>query len=230
MGLALEVGVLADLKENDSEGFDAFASYFANVNTLLAKHGLPAHSEPIDVSVWGAEMYGYSGLHYLRRLAAFLDSGVELPGPGDQDSSADARLEAYFSDVTGGSGGFLKSIFSKKPQFKREFDHLIVHSDAEGFYLPVDFPDVLFSSDDREVPGGMVGSAPRLLAECDRLARVLGIPSEITKDAEELWDAADSQGEGESTWQQYGVESFTCVALREACVASMKTGAAIVFT
>ena len=141
MGLALEVGILADLKENDPEGFEYYATCFANVNDLLAQHGLSAHSEPTGVSVWGADMYGYSGLHYLRRLAAFVDSGVELPGPGDRSSSKDARLEGYFNDVTGEGGGVLKSLFRKKPEFKREFDHLIVHSDAEGFYLPIDFPE-----------------------------------------------------------------------------------------
>jgi hypothetical protein len=37
MGLALKVGILGDLKQNDPEGYDTFASYFANVNTLLSK-------------------------------------------------------------------------------------------------------------------------------------------------------------------------------------------------
>ena len=230
MGLALGVGFLGDLRKNDPEGFDAFVSYFNDVNALLAESGLPPHTEPTEVSSWDAEMYGYSGLHYLRRLAAYVDSGVELPGPGGQDSSKDPRLEAYFNDVTGERGGVLKSLFRKRPQFKREFDHLIVHSDAEGFYLPINFPHVLFASDEHQIPGGMVGSTPSLLAECDRLARVLGIPSELTKDADELWEAADSQGEGATLWEQYGVESFTCVALREACAVSMKSGAAIVFS
>jgi hypothetical protein len=230
MGLALEVGILADLKENDFEGHNAFALCFANVNTLLAQRGLPAHVEPEDVSPWSADMYGYSGLHYLRRLAAYADSGIELPGPGTQDSSEDARLKAYFNQVIGKREGVIKTLFAKPPKFKREFDHLIVHSDAEGFYLPIDFPDVLFAADDRKVPGGMVGSVPRLLAECRRLSRILGIPPEITKDSDELWEAADSQGEGECLWQQYGVESFTCVALLEACAVSLKTGAAIAFT
>ena len=229
MGLALAVGILGDLKESDSEGFDVFRSYFDNVNALLAANGLSPHLEPEDSPPWGAEMFGYAGLHYLRRLAAYVDSGVNLPGPGGENSAEDERLEAYFNDVTGESRGLLKGLFRKRVRFGREFDHLIVHSDAEGFYLPLEFPNVLFGSDD-QIPGGMLGSAPRLLIECDRLARILGIPPEITKDSEALWDAADSQGMGEKTWQQYGVESFTCVALREACHQSIKSGAAIVFS
>lgn len=190
MGLALCVGILGDLRENDPEGFDACASYFDHVNALLAESGLPRHVEPTDVGPWDAEMYGYSGLHYLRRLAAYVDSGAELPGPGGQDSSKDPRLEAYFNDVTGEHGGVLKSLLRKRPQFKREFDHLIVHSDAEGFYLPIDFRQVLFASNEDRIPGDMVGSTPRLLSECDRLARVLGIPPQVTRDADELWEAA----------------------------------------
>ncbi len=228
MGLALTVGLLSDLKGNDAEGFSTFTSYFGEVDKVLTANNLPGHVEPDDVSPWDAEMYGYSGLHYLRRLAAYVDSGLELPPPGNADSSDDERLAAYFRHVGGEQPGVLKGLFRKTPRFRRQFDHLIVHSDAEGFYLPLDFPDVLFA-DDGQIPGGMVGSSPRLLAECDRLARILDIPSHITKDSDELWDAADSQGAGESRWKQYGVESFTCVALREACRVSIKTGAAVVF-
>lgn len=229
MGLALTIGILADLKENDAEGFQVFSSYFSEVNKILAANKLPAHVEPEDIPTWDAEMFGYSGLHYLRRLAACIDSGDGLPGPGDNNSSNDERLEAYFSDVVGKQPGILRSLFWKRPRFRRQFDHLIVHSDAEGFYLPQDFPNVLLA-DDKLIPGGMIGSTARLRVECERLARILEIPSDIAKDSDELWEAADSQGEGESIWQQYGVESFTCVALLEACNVSLKTRAAIVFT
>lgn len=230
MGLALSVGLLGDLRVNDPEGLDGYVDIFDSLNALLRANDLPAHNEPLDVEVWDAEMFRYSGLHYLRRLAAYVDSGRDLPGPGDSDSSADEVLEAYFNDVTRKKAGLIGSIFGKRKQFRREFDHLIVHSDAEGFYLPVDFPNVLFASEDMQVPGAMVGSVPRLLGECDRLAGILDIPPDITPDSDELWEAADAQGEGSAPWEQYGVESFSCVALREACRRSLKTGAAIVFT
>lgn len=161
MGLALSVGLLADLKENDAEGYDAFSENFEDVNRLLAAHSLPAHTEPNDVEPWGAEMYGYSSLHYLRRLAAYVDSGMSLPEPGGSNSSEDPRLEAYFQDVTGQRRGWLRRLMQSRSSFRREFDHLIVHSDAEGFYLPQDFVHVLFATSDAEVPGGMVGSTPR---------------------------------------------------------------------
>ena len=230
MGLALEVGILADQKKNDAEGFEMFRAQFDDVNKLLAAEGLPRHDEPEDCEIWSGEMIGYSGLHYLRRIAAHIDAGRRLPGPGDGKSSEDELLEAYFGDVTKATPGFLGSLLGKKT-FARQFDHLIVHSDAEGFYLPLEFENVLFSPAGLEIPGGMVGSAPQLLSECERLAKLLEIPADITLLSEELWEASDhSQGEGDTVWEQYGVESFSCVALMEGCRQALKTGAALVFT
>jgi hypothetical protein len=121
-------------------------------------------------------------------------------------------------------------VFGKK-RFARQYDHLIVHSDAEGFYLPLDFENVLFPPDELEIPGAMVGSAPRLLRECERLAELLEIPDDINLQSEALWEASDhGQGEGETVWQQYGIESYNCVALIEGCRHAVKTGAALVFT
>jgi hypothetical protein len=221
--------LLADLKTTDAEGHKTFSKYFDEVNRLLAAHHLPAHVEPTDVEPWDAQMYGYSGLHYLRRLAAYVDSGMGLPEPGNADSSQDPQLDAYFKDVLGTQPGWLARLTQTRPKFRREFDHLIVHSDAEGFYLPQDFAQVLIT-DDATIPAGMVGSTPRLLSECVRLAQLLEIPSHVTKDSEELWEASDSEGEGSTLWERYGVESLTCVALQAACRRSLETGAAIVFT
>jgi hypothetical protein len=230
VGLALSVGLLGDLKQYDIDGSAAFTAHFDDVNKLLFENGLPPHREPIDIVPWNAEMFGYSGLYCLRRVAAYVDLGLELPPPGDPGSANDDQLQAYFDDVTGVQRGILRGLFRKRLRFRREFDHLIVHSDAEGFYLPIAFPTVLFADERLRIPGGIVGSTPRLLGECDRLVGVLDIPSHLNKDSEELWEAAESQGEGAITWQRYGVESFTCVVLREACRVSRNTGAAIVFT
>jgi hypothetical protein len=229
MGLALEVGILADLGENDPEGAEAFQSYFARLNEHLLALGMKPHDEPTKCEVWSGEMYGYSGLHYLRRLAAHIDSTGKLPSPGDDSSSHDPLLEAYFSEITGGAPPFLGRLFRKRPTFKRHFDHLIVHSDAEGFYLPAEFTDVILAPQAAGIPGGMVGSVPCLLAELNRLALALEIPDELDSASDELWEAPDSQGEGDLTWQRYGVESFSCVTLREGCRHAMKTGAALVF-
>lgn len=230
MGLGLEVGILADLREHDPEGFDYYAAKLRSLSQYLESLGLPKYTEPDTGEVWDCEMFGYSGLHRLRRVAAHLDAYDRLPGPGDIDASSDPVLEGYFSDVTGDKGPFLKRLFGRaRVSFDRKYDHLIVHSDAEGFYLPVDFVEVLFPPDELEIPGGMVGSVPRLLAECSRIAKVLEIPSHLDTQSEELWEAADSQGEGATLWERYGVESFSCLGLMKACEQSMRTDAAVVF-
>jgi hypothetical protein len=109
------------------------------------------------------------------------------------------------------------------------FDHLLHHSDAEGFYLPIDFADVLYPSEELEIAGGMVGSSIRLLAECQCITQVLAIPAELDENSDELWEAAEAQGESDILWKRFGVESFSCVGLIYACRKSIETGAAVVF-
>ncbi|CKR85698.1 Uncharacterised protein [Mycobacterium tuberculosis] len=55
--------------------------------------------------------------------------------------------------------------------------HLVCHSDAEGFYVPVDFDEVLYSEpdDDKQLAGGMLGSSYRLRDELVLVAPALGI-------------------------------------------------------
>jgi hypothetical protein len=229
MGLALEVGILADLKEADPEGFEYHAAALARLNRFLKSRDLPPHREPDDCEVWSGEMIGYSGLHDLRRLAAYLDCEAPLPTRRSRNAAKDPCLAGYYASVDGRRPGWFQRLFGPKTRYRRGFDHLIVHGDAEGYYLPADFPDVLFPPPDLEVPGGMVGSAPRLLAELDRIAAALAIPDGLTPDAQELWQAADDPTNGGELWQQYGRESFGCVTLRHACRQSIAQRAALVF-
>ena len=92
--------------------------------------------------------------------------------------------------------------------------------------MPVDFDRVLLTGD--EELGEMIGSSQQLLIECGRLREALGIPADLDAEAVELWDAADSQGQGEG-WRRYGVEAFTCMRLLRAAELSVQRGAAIVF-
>jgi hypothetical protein len=76
MGLDLEVGILADFKEADAEGFAYFKEQFGILNQFLSDAGLGTHVEPEELDeVFSCRMYGYSGLHYLRRIAAHLALG-----------------------------------------------------------------------------------------------------------------------------------------------------------
>jgi len=228
MGLSLEVGILADPNANDPEGAQHFREEFATLNQYLESEGFPPHQEPESCEVWSCDMWGYSGLHYLRRVAAHLDLRKRLPTPGDENSSKDSVLEEYFRLVDHCSMRFLARIFGRQPI--RSFDHLIVHGDAEGLYLPRDLASVLILSDEYPVAGGMVGSSVKLRDECERLATALSLALDVDPESDELFEAAESQGSGKQTWQRYGVESFTCLRLYRAALHSIKTGAAIVFT
>jgi hypothetical protein len=110
------------------------------------------------------------------------------------------------------------------------FDHLMLHGDAEGFYLPIEFPNVLFPDESLEFACGMIGSSYRLLSECERIATVLEIPADLDENSEGLWQGAESQGEGSQMWERYGIESHACVSLVQGCRKSIEMGAALMFT
>ena len=224
MGLDICVGIPAEVRESDPEYLDYFERQMETVNGVLEAFGLPEHKEPPDIEDERAvecEMYGYTGLHCLRRLAAHLALKGELPPPGDDEAASDPVLNDYYK--------IFDANFARGNATGIPFQHLIVHSDAEGFYLPVEFEDVLIPDASLEIAGGMIGSSHALLRECRELAQALELPGDLAADVEALWAAAETQGEGETKWERYGVESFTCFNLIRACEASVETGAAVVF-
>jgi hypothetical protein len=233
MGLGLSVGYMADMKENDEEGYEDFITQMAKVNQALSAVGLPLHEEPESVKPEDAislEMYGYSGLHYLRRIAAHLTYTEKLPPPGTEESTEAKFLKQYYKEsVQGGRPRGLMSLFKRSASAKNfNFNHLIQHSDCEGYYLPIDFANVIFPDSKLKIPGEMIGSSYQLLKECKHLAKALDIPGSIAAESDELFEAPDNQGKG-TGWQRYGVEAFSCVRLISACEASIRSGAAIVF-
>lgn len=166
MGLAICVGVLA--KQDDEEEATWLADDFAAINAVLAEEGLPAHEEPQSlpplVSRAQIDGFPYSFLHYLRRAYARRKADpdwVATPLADGVDPGEDEALQAEYD--------YLSS-------------HLVCHSDAEGFYVPVDFAEVLFASDeDVGLPGGMLGSSYRLMEELILVAPALGIQLEQGK-------------------------------------------------
>src|SRR3954469_8442641 len=74
MGLAISVGILADLIENDPESAEHFDEDFAVVNRKLAEAGLPPHVEPRVLPPLDSRApidgLPYSFIHYLRRAYA----------------------------------------------------------------------------------------------------------------------------------------------------------------
>ena len=232
MGLGLEVGILADLRDNDQEGFQFYVGQFAAVSRALGASGLADHHEPLDLGgedVVSFEMYGYSGLHFLRRIAAHVWDGRGLPPPGDDNASKDPTMEQYYASLDQPSPAKRVGLFRRAPKERPNFDHLMQHSDAEGFYLPLRFQNVVFPDPSLKVAGEMIGSAPVLMEECVRLAALIQLPLDLDPESDEVWDAPENQGQGAVPWKRYGVESFTCLRLYHACKASIRLGAAIAF-
>ena len=224
MGLALCVGVPSEIRESDPEYVAYFEGQVETINGVLESFGLPPHGEPFDLEdarTFECEMIGYSGLHYLRRLAAHLALGKGLPPPGDDGAASDPVLHDYYK--------IFDASFARGEASGMPFQHLIVHGDAEGYYLPVEFEDVIIPDPSLEIAGGMLGSSHALLRECRELGRALELPEGLSLEDEALGDAVEAQGEGETKWERYGVETYTCLALIEACEASVETGAAVVF-
>jgi hypothetical protein len=220
MGLSVEVGIIADLLENDEEGAEHVREEFEILSRYLVSIGLKPHVEPHDIVVWSCDLHGYSGLHYLRRVAAHLHYNRKLPTPGDNTAAKDPVLDRYYSDFDRSD---LRKSFGT-------FDHLIVHSDAEGYYIPQDFPRVLIPGDAFPIAGGMVGSSQQLREECRKIASSLELPLDLDPEDDLVLQATESQGSGDSTWKRYGIESYSCLQLHYAANWSLKTGAAIVFT
>lgn len=216
MGLGVEVGIMADLLENDDESFEYYEEQFAAINELLEERGLPQHSEPSRVSdVVSYDMWAYSGLEYLRRFAAHLDDSGKVPSPGDESAAVDPILQKYHQ--------------ADEP-IKCRFQHLLQHSDIDGYYLPIDFKEVIYLPEGSEIAGGILGSSNALLAECKELAQKLQLPEDIDPDGDEIWEAAEKQSvDDEVFWKRYGVESFTCIRLMHAARVSVETRSAMIF-
>ncbi|GAB2506198.1 hypothetical protein GCM10027167_03130 [Nocardia heshunensis] len=134
------------------------------INKLLTENGLPAHQEP---RVCGPATereheacFSYGMLHHLRYAYAHAVTFPDKPLPLD-DSDCQPSGEEMIDDIA------------------IHLDcHLIVHSDCEGYYVPIDFNEVLFTEEDEdgEYPiGCMLGSSQRLLRELIYVAPYLDI-------------------------------------------------------
>lgn len=204
MGLAIEVGALAYLIQHDPEGAEWVREGIASASAVLVDNGLPAFSEPetvVRVERRGCASFPYSFLHHLRRAFAYHRSG-QTPPDGDMLPEHDAVIA------------------DESTMFE---SHLLCHSDAEGYYLPIDFPEPIF---DDAVPGGMLGSSQGLLRELIEVAPAIAIPltdgrpSPATED--ELAAIVD-----EGRWWRARLVWF---ALYQAARISVQQQTAIVFT
>ncbi len=166
MGLTIEIGLLADLRENDQEGYEERLQQFVVVNQALGSAGLPDHHEPVDLrgkQPWWCNIGGYGTIRYLRRLAAHLWARGGVHEPDLPENAFDPVVSACFNGEADRSSPLAAP-------------HLLFHSDDAGFYLPAPFEQVI-RPDDRlfETTGGWIGSSRALLKECCAIAEGLDL-------------------------------------------------------
>ena len=212
MGLAISVMTIADAKSDDEEYGQHVEAEIKLVNQLLEENNLPTYSDPPGTLTLKARGqlhgFGYSWLHYLRRALAYQRNEEELsPVEEDEDPSDDGILEEEYYMLD---------------------SHLICHSDCEGFYVPLDFPESLYGTDKIEVLGGMVGSSHGLKRELIDVAPLIGIELDA---ANELSDAAAKalQEEQQSMDHEFAIERQVWFTLFEAANDSIKHGFLISF-
>ena len=211
MGLAIEVGVLADASE-DPEWAADLQEDFDRLSEVLVENGLSPHREPVDIGTAPPSeacfSFPYSFLHYLRRVYAHYrrdPSFRALPLPESEDAGDDPVLEAAYDDTS---------------------SHLICHSDCEGYYVPQPFNHVIVADDGR-VTGAIVGSSQKLLAELIEVTPALGLASgagafDESEAKRTIAQASDDDG--------LFRELTVWLALYESARRSIESGAAIVFT
>lgn len=242
MGLGLTVGLLADLARTDAEAADDLRHRFAVIAREVAAAGLAPHHEPEDCEIWSARGYGDTGLHALREVAGLVWRGLPVPTnqilTGETTPNADALFEiAAAACAPERRQSLFARILGEKPPTRPDlppFAHLMLHSDAEGFYVPVDFRRPLIPM---PFPPGTeslwpLGSVQRLAAELDRLAEALDLP-EPHPDPDEVlerWLEGPPPGPIAAPWQAQPIATHALILLRQACDRSLQSGAAIAFT
>lgn len=156
MGLDITVGLFigkADSPEEEESRAEIRAD-LDRINSLLQQQGFPLHKEPILKESWVNSMR-YSTIHYLRRVYAYARAFPDKSAPPYSESQRSQKRDSKVSR-----------------QVESLSHHLLMHSDVSGYYVPVEFPEVIY---DEGVYGGYLGSSQRLLAELVYVAPYLGI-------------------------------------------------------
>jgi hypothetical protein len=178
----------------------------------LTAHGLPEHVEPAQLPKFpyrGQPLsFPYSWLHYLRRAVAFARQAPEQFGPvrDGENPAADERIDEELSV-------FMDS-------------HLICHSDCDGFYVPIDFPQQLYDDEAGGLPGGILGSSQRALQEVMQAAPLLGIPLVDGKLSDEAAKVIAEERDGS---HPYWIERKVWLTMFEAFRHSIEFKCAVVF-
>jgi hypothetical protein len=211
MGVSFDYGCL-DMMREDEEGLAWMRRELEAVNRALVANQLPAHREPerLGPHAYRATIgsYGFSWIHFLRRIQAnVLQNPQWKPTPCTE-------ADEPWSD---------KAIDRELTVFLRS--HLICHGDSAGYYVPIDFADVVYSDPPGAFEGDMLGSSHRLLAELKHLAPVLGVPLAAGTLDDQAAERLDQTDESDPFWR----EKLVWLGLFEAARLSVELGTMIRF-
>jgi hypothetical protein len=224
MGLAITVGILADLLEHDPEGAELVRGDFDIINEILRQHGLPKHEEPTSLPMLrdrsGVTGFPYSFLHYLRRFYARWLDQREQPFVRRLYAKWISQSDQIPPPVVEGEKPAHDPIVEKIASPRH---HLLWHSDCEGYYVPIDFPKVL---EDRRITGGGIGSSMRLFEELIVVAAPLGI---MLHDRQFSDVDANVIAEEDDKGGPYWIERLVWLTLFESARLSIEHRAAIHF-
>ncbi|MCE9565798.1 MAG: hypothetical protein K8U57_27555 [Planctomycetes bacterium] len=210
MSLAICVGVLA-VDDPDPEAVGYHREQFHHVNRVLAENGLPPHVEPEvlpDFPYRGQLIsFPYAWTPYLHRAVAFARQapGEFHPLPEGANPYKDKRVDAELYT-------FAES-------------HLICHSDTEGYFVPIDFEDII-ADKAGELHGRLLGSSQNALADLVRTAPLLGIPLEGRELSDE---AAQVIAKEADEAHPYWIERKVWLSMFEAFRLSVQHGCAVVY-
>lgn len=208
MSLSIGINRLAEMKQHDEEGFAYYQQVFAHLNDVLKSNKLPTYQEPTEIISEDSRAlitsFPYSFLHYLRWVEVQLSINPHVPlTPINSSDELDNKLNSVdFVD------------FMDNP--------LINHADNEGYYLPVDFDEVLFD----EVENQSIGSSYHLMAVLQDIAPHLGISLVDSKLTDEEIVRLNQRIDDEHDFYR---EIIVWLALFEASRLSIQYHTAIVF-
>lgn len=188
-------------------------SDLGRLSTLLADGGITWSAPPRDAAVppvrSAVRGFPASWIQDLKRVVALVETGAPVT-PVDSREAYE-RGQALVRE----EAAMLSS-------------HLICHSAAEGYFVPVDLSGPVFLPDGSGVAGGgVVGSSHGLLRELQRCAGSLDIALD---DDGTLVDAEAARVAARPDDHPFAVESVVWLALHEACRASIASGHAVVLT
>jgi hypothetical protein len=210
MGLSIGIGLLDSVRSADAEAYAHHKNAFARLSAFLAREGHTGYIEPEGVSYRlppFTSSFPYSFLHYLRRAFAHVRAGATqvTPCPAGTDPAKDPRIDEELT--------------------LHMDSHLVCHSDCEGYYVPLDFRDVLYPPKADKIAGGIVGSSHALVRELARVAPAIGIEVGASGPTPAMLAALANEGQSVPLFR----ERMVWLALHVCATASVATGSAIVF-